>query len=368
MADTEIGYRMSVTIESKLMRSSSTKLFCGRERRTRCYLCLNEILLLFDVEPIQVIRWPSTAQICIQYERPSRKNCELVHLASGIRLRDPYWAGREIACAGFLSRPVELVTGFESCQLEGNLNAIACYLNNVSVTDESVSITPELNRKAKGFLVHDERLFRRNKYGIRIVLHIGMRESILEGFHDEVAHWGFKLTHKFVRDCFWSSNMRPEFANSAKSCDACQKAKPANRKELAGKIPISRLFHTYCTTLRGRYFIPMPEINAWSSQSNKCRNGPVAWAVLTELFNSPGMMKFVKKEIIMAFGPPQYILSDNDSLDCKFVQDCAYRFNIPWKCTSTYNPLGIGIVDRIVGTLKKGLGSISWRCAIWVQA
>ncbi len=55
---------------------------------------------------------------------------------------------------------------------------------------------------------------------------------------------------------------------------------------------------------------------------------PVAWAIPTELSNSLGVMKFVKKEIIMAFGPPQYILSDDLRFDCKAVQELAHRFNI----------------------------------------
>ena len=76
----------------------------------------------------------------------------------------------------------------------------------------------------------------------------------------------------------------------------------------------------------------------------------------TELFNSLGVMKFDKKEIIMAFGPPPYILSDNDlKFDCKAVQDFAHRFKIQWKCTLTYNPQGNEVAERIVGTQKKAL-------------
>ncbi len=81
-----------------------------------------------------------------------------------------YRAGRDNACADFLSRPVELMVINEDQPFEANLKAIAHYLENLSVVDESISITPELNKKAKDFLVHDERLFRRTKYGIRLVL------------------------------------------------------------------------------------------------------------------------------------------------------------------------------------------------------
>ncbi len=81
---------------------------------------------------------------------------------------------------------------------------------------------------------------------------------------------------------------------------------------------------------------------------------PVAWAIPTELFNSLDVMKFVKKEIIMAFDPPQYIPSDNDlNFDCKAVQDFAHRFNVQWKRTSSYNPQGNGIAERMVGNSEE---------------
>ena len=72
------------------------------------------------------------------------------------------------------------------------------------------------------------------------------------------------------------------------------------------------------------------------------------------------LMKFAKKEIIMAFGPPQYILSDNDlKFDCKAVQGFAHRFKIQWKCTSPYNPQGNGVSERMVGILKKALQKVT---------
>ncbi len=74
-----------------------------------------------------------------------------------------YRAGRDNACANFSSRPVELMVIDENQQFEENLKAITHYLENLSVVDESISITPEFQKKAKDFMVHDERLFRRTK-------------------------------------------------------------------------------------------------------------------------------------------------------------------------------------------------------------
>ena len=126
----------------------------------------------------------------------------LVHPLAEYDFEICYLAGRDNACADFLSRPVELMIIDENQSFEAKLKAIAHYLDKLSVVDESISITPELKKKAKDFLVHDRILFRRTKYGIRFIPHVEMQESILKGLHNEVEHWDFNSTYSFVRDRF----------------------------------------------------------------------------------------------------------------------------------------------------------------------
>ncbi len=102
-----------------------------------------------------------------------------------------------------MSRLVELMVIDENQPFEANLNAIAHYLDNLSIVALAISITLELKKKAKDFLAHDERLLCRTKYGIRFVPHTEMREDILKGLHDEVGHWYFNSTYSFLRDLFW---------------------------------------------------------------------------------------------------------------------------------------------------------------------
>ena len=79
-----------------------------------------------------------------------------------------------------------------------------------------------------------------------------------------------------------------------------------------------------------------------------------------ELFNSMRVMEFIKQEIIMLFGPPQFAPSSNDlKFDCKAMQDFARRFNITWKDKSTYNLQGNGLVERMIVTLEKGLQKVA---------
>ncbi len=133
----------------------------------------------------------------------------------------------------------------ENQPFEANLKAIAYILHNLSVVDESISITTDL-KKAKDFLVYAEIFFRRIKYGTRLVPHIEIQTIILKGLHDELGHWDFNTTYSFVIDRFWWPNMRQEVASFVKSCDNCHKSKPTNRKALAGKISISGLSWQDC--------------------------------------------------------------------------------------------------------------------------
>ena len=68
--------------------------------------------------------------------------------------------------------------------------------------------------------------------------------------------------------------MRQEVANFVKSYDTCQKIKLVNRKELAVRIPISKLFHTWCID----FAEPLPHTHAGNQYLivavEKCRNGP----------------------------------------------------------------------------------------------
>ena len=66
--------------------------------------------------------------------------------------------------------------------------------------------------------------------------------------------------------------------------------------------------------------------------------------------------KVGQEKIIKAFSLTQYILSDNElKFDCKAVQDLDHRYNIQWKCTTTYNSQVNGVVERMVVTLEKAL-------------
>ena len=71
--------------------------------------------------------------------------------------------------------------------------------------------------------------------------------------------------------------MRQGVASFVKSCDTCQKTKPTNRKEFAGKVTISGLFLTWFVGFAG----PLPRTNVEKQHLivavEQISKRPVAW-------------------------------------------------------------------------------------------
>ena len=101
-----------------------------------------------------------------------------------------------------------------------------------------------LKKKANNFLIHQDRLFRRAKKGLRLVSDILTRSIILQGMHDHIGHWDVKSTYKFIASRFWWPKIRAEVSNFVHSCEVSQKAKLDNQEEFQVRIPISGLFST----------------------------------------------------------------------------------------------------------------------------
>ena len=64
----------------------------------------------------------------------------------------------------------------------------------------------------------------------------------------------------------------------------------------------------------------------------------------------------MKEEIILHFGSPKFILSDNElKFDWKAIQYFARDQNFQWMHIDTYNPRGNGTAELIVGKIKRAL-------------
>ncbi len=149
--------------------------------------------------------------------------------------------------------------------------------------------------------------------------------------------------------------MRVDAAHFVKSCDECQKANPSEQSP-HGKHPVSGLFHTLSIHFAG----PFSETDSSSryvllAVEHLC-NWPVASVINPDMFNSIGVIKFVREQICVQYGNPVCVVSDGDSnFDNRAVRGFAKESSITWNIISAYIPRGNAKVERMVGTLKRAI-------------
>ncbi len=82
----------------------------------------------------------------------------------------------------------------EEADIKPDLKAVANYLRNLNVGSPNQSFTKAVKLKARYFLLHGERLYRRTKKRLRLVQEINLRSKIFHEMHDEIGHWDFDAT------------------------------------------------------------------------------------------------------------------------------------------------------------------------------
>lgn len=269
-----------------------------------------------------------------------------------------YRPGKKNANADYLSRPVEEheVTMVMDIGIEEDLAAVQTYLSTGVVFGETHGERRATKMKAKKYLVHEGDMFRRTSKGLRFVPKVEERLRIMKGLHDEIGHWDFRTTYTVIAEMFWWPTMRPDVAHFVRSCDICQKTNPPEQKRPYGKLPVSGLFHTWSIDFAGPLPVTKEKSKYLLIAVEHLSGWPVARAIPTQLFNSTGVVQFVKKEIVGPFGVPVCVVSDNDTkFDNAPVKDYAESSGIKWKYISTYNPRRNAKVERMVGTLKRAI-------------
>lgn len=114
--------------------------------------------------------------------------------------------------------------------------------------------------------------------------------------------------------------------------------KPANKKQLLGRIPVSSIFSTWSIAFAG----PPPRTsNGKQYLVNEVEHTDM-WAIVRairpSLFNPNDVIKFVKDEIIKPFEYDELILSDGDlKFGSMAKKDLAKKSGIECKNTATYD-------------------------------
>lgn len=117
---------------------------------------------------------------------------------------------------------VSPVEAADDAGLENNLTFVRDYLSMEDIYYASPKERLNARRAAKNFMVWDGQLFRRTKYGTRVVAGKAVRTKIMRILHDSVGHWDFRTTFNFAQDQAYWPRMVADVYEYVSYCDACQ--------------------------------------------------------------------------------------------------------------------------------------------------
>lgn len=200
-------------------------------------------------------------------------------------------------------------------------------------------------------MIWNDTLFRRKASGIHAIPPLSERRDIIKMFHDDIGHWDAITTRVFVRDRFWWPGVYRDILDYVRGCDGCQHAQrlPTYHKNL--RAPVTGLFETFSIDFAGppiasrggkRFvIIAVEHLTGW----------PIAWA--TESSTADTVINFVHEEIVLPFGPPRRIVSDNaNAFTAGAVEDFMKKHGIEWNTVLAYAPMANGRAERMVATIK----------------
>ncbi len=152
--------------------------------------------------------------------------------------------------------------------------------------------------------MYDGNLYRQTAKGLRLIPAEEKRIVIIEGLHGEIGHWDFATTCEMIKNIFWKLRMQPDIAHFVRSCDPCQKTNSPEQSSPYGKIPVSRLFHTWAIDFAGPLKETEDRIKYLLLAVGHMSCWPVACAIGTDRFNRVGIITFVGKQICWQYGKP----------------------------------------------------------------
>ncbi len=231
--------------------------------------------------------------------------------------------------ADYLARPTDVGGIVLHVPLGSDFDAVKQYLITGTIEAETSSTRKATKIRSKSYVIYDRNLYRRTSKGLPYVPDEEKRLEILTESHDDIGHWDFTTTYQIGSEQFRRPKMRVDVAHFMKSCDECQKANPAEQNRPHGKLPVSGLFHTWSIDFAGSFsgtdsgglyvLLAVEPLSNW----------PVASVINPDLFNSIGVIRFVRDRVCVQYGNPVEInqeeaVQDSISVAGNSVADQVY--------------------------------------------
>ena len=126
----------------------------------------------------------------------------------------------------------------------GKSNVVADALSRAPVIlclqpSELVELQPSISADIKGIILRNGIKVVKHRGVIRTVVPNGLKQKVLEHFHDSYGHPGINKTAKLISQYYWWRDSFQDIHNYVKSCKTCQLVKASTTKKYGPLQPIT---------------------------------------------------------------------------------------------------------------------------------
>ena len=216
----------------------------------------------------------------------------------------------------------------------------------------------ELRRKAKLFVILNDKLYRRSKNGpLLVVTTLEELHEKLKILHDQFGHFAFDTVWNWIKSRFWRKHLYSEVQHYVKSCESCQLfslRRPQYKFDGTGSI--SGMFDKWCFDFLG----PFPESDSGLIYLcvgiEAASNFPVAIPVRA---TTAACALQAVTEVFAVFGWPLTIVCDGaSSFIASLFRDFCSGTGIEFDQLPPYTPEWNGKVERLNLTIRYALAKM----------
>ena len=184
-----------------------------------------------------------------------------------------------------------------------------------------------------------------------------LRAMVLRYFHDSplAGHLGALKTFSKVARNFWWPRMRGEIFQYARSCDLCQRAKPAQNTKVGwhASEPPSCPMETVFVDFVG----PLIRSKRGNSAVLVVVDGFSKFVVFFPVrrISAQAVRDCMERHYFSAYGTPKNVVTDNAKVFCsRLVKDMCFKWGVNHIRTTPYYPQG-SLAERVNRNLKSAL-------------
>ena len=194
------------------------------------------------------------------------------------------------------------------------------------------------------------------KFIFQVAVPKNMRLKVMQDFHDNNGHFGFKKTYASIQAKYFWHHMFQEIADYVKSCDRCQRAKRDAHPNTTplNPLPVAKVFERLHIDLMG----PLPKTTAGHEHILVCVDSFSRWVEAFPLHDqsAASVARVLHDEIFCRFGAPVSIVSDRGrNFLSKLCNAVCEIYKVSRHMTASYNPRANGCVERQNATIAQTL-------------